>query len=132
MLGFKLNTYIQSSNNKSRRRIEPNSLPIEQLPYNSNQYDLLHSGFVVVTSAQYLPMAGSVFLSSVPNDPRNNVDIWYYSYESPSSLLLKVTQISGNFTPSNTASASMPSIGWTRLDMYQNNLTQIYKNQYNN
>ena len=83
----------------------------------------------MVTSPYYLPRG--FYLAPVASDVQNYVDIWYESYPWSGPLLLKVTQLTGDFVVSDITADALPHVGWVKLDMYSNNLTSIYKNPYN-
>ena len=124
---FQATIYMQTSSSGSRRKIFPNTLS-NLIPYTSS-YDLCHSGYVIITSPNYLPRG--FYLVPVPSDNTNYVDIWYESLPWTGPLLLKVTQITGGFTISTEVADAMPLDGYVKLDMFLNNLTTIYKNPYN-
>ena len=92
-------------------------------------FELFHSGYVVISSPNYLPRG--VYLAPIPFENQTGVDIWYESHPWTGPILLKVTQVTGSFTISNQVADSMPLNGYVKLDMFANTLTSIYKNPYN-
>ena len=73
-----------------------------------------------------------VYLSPVPSDNRNQVDIWVHSYMYHGYPLIQVSQAVGSFTKETiTVLTDMPLLGYVKLDMCANTLTQLYRNPHN-
>ena len=93
-------------------------------------YNLFHNGYVVVSSP-FVSALGA-YLTPVPSDNRNQVDVWIHSYMFHGYPLIQVSQTLGSFTRDTSSYlTALPLNGFVKLDMYGNTLIQVYRNQYN-
>ena len=115
------------------------SLGLDSSGYDDPNNSIYYSGFVVVTSPFVTPLG--MFLAPVPADPTNKVDVWVRSYPWQGTPLMQVVQSEGTFTRATVGAPgfynppiradNMPLDGYIQLDMYSNDLTQIYRNVEN-
>ena len=89
---------------------------------------IFYNGYVVASSPYTKPM--DVYLA-MTDDPLNKIFVWIKSWPANGRPLYQVTQSAGTFEASTDALAYVPSNGWSKLDIYQNTLTRIYKNPNN-
>ena len=122
--------HLYSSTSGTSRACFPDSFGPNIALRNDNNYSLFHNGYAVVSSP--FVSALGVYLSPVPSDNRNEVDIWVHSYMYQGYPLIQVSQAVGSFTKdTTTVLTAMPLSGYVKLDMYSNTLTQLYRNRYN-
>jgi hypothetical protein len=127
---YELIIHLYSSTPWASRACFPDSFGPNLALRSDINYSLFHSGYVVVSSP-FVSAAG-VYLSPVPSDNRNQVDIWVQSYMYHGYPLIQVYQAVGSFTKdTSTILTAMPLSGYVQLDMYANTLTQLYRNPYN-
>ena len=122
--------YLYASTTGTSSACFPDSFGPDLTKKDDNDYSLCHKGYVVVTSP--FVSALGVYLTPVPNDNRNQVDIWKQSDMWHGYPLVQVSQTDGSFTKdTSTIVSSLPLNGFVKLDMYANTLTQLYRNVYN-
>ena len=122
--------HLYSSTSGTSRACFPDSFGPNLALRNDNNYSLFHNGYVVVSSP--FVSALGVYLSPVPSDNTNQVDIWIHSYMYHGYPLIQVSQAVGSFTKdTTTVLTAIPLSGYVKLDMYSNTLTQLYRNVYN-
>ena len=127
---YEMKIYIYSSTPQTSRACFPDSFGPDLTKKNDPNYSLFHNGYVVVTSP--FVNALGVYLTPVPTDNRNQVDIWIHSYMYHGYPLINVSQVVGSFTKHNTTVlTALPLDGYVKLDMFANTLTQIYRNPHN-
>ena len=125
-----MNIHLYSSTSGTSRACFPDSFGPNLALRSDNNNSLFHNGYVVVSSP--FVSALGVYLSPVPSDNRNQVDIWVHSYMYHGFPLIQVSQAIGSFTKDTTTVLSeLPLLGYVKLDMYANTLTQLYRNPYN-
>jgi hypothetical protein len=107
------------------RSVDQGSGGLNFIHYNRG---IFHNGYVSVTSPLVKPLA---VLLGLTNDCLNTVDVWIQSYMWHGQPLIEASQSVGTFSRTFTQLDSMPLTGYTKLDMYQNTLTRIYKNPHN-
>ena len=127
---YNMMVHLHSSTPTTSRAVFPGSLgsPSSSL-YDDVMYSLFHNGFVIANSPFVIPIG--VYLSPVPTDNLNNVDIWIHSQPYHGVPLIQVSQTAGSFTKNFVDYAEMPLEGFIKLDMFSPLLTQIYRNPHN-
>ena len=93
--------------------------------FTDSNYSIYYNGFVVVSSPFVRPLG--IYLALVPSNPQNQVDVWIHSHPWHSRPLVQVVQSAGSFSRSFDEADAMPLNGYSKLDMYTNTLTQMYK-----
>ena len=127
---YEMKIYLYSSTPGASRACFPDSFGPNIALRSDNNYSLFHNGYVVVSSP--FVSALGIYLSPVPSDNRNQVDIWVHSYMYHGYPLIQVSQAVGSFTKdTTTVLTELPLLGYVKLDMFSNTLTQIYRNPYN-
>ena len=127
---FEMKICLYTSTTWASRACFPDSFGPNLALRSDNNYSLFHNGYVVVSSP-FISALG-VYLSPVPSDNRNRVDIWIHSYMYHGYPLIQVSQTAGSFTKDTTTIlTAMPLEGYVKLDMYANTLTQLYRNPHN-
>ena len=127
---YEMKIHLYSSTTWSSRSCFPDSFGPNLALRNDAHYSLFHNGHVVVSSP--FVSALGVYMTPVPTDNENTVDIWIHSYAYHGSPLVQVSQTSGSFTKDTTTTlTALPLLGYAKMDMYANTLTQLYRNPHN-
>ena len=123
---YQMTAHIYSTIPWNSRAIFPKSLGSTRSRYTDPNYSIYSNGFVVVTSPFVRPPG--FYLTPIPSNPKNQVEVWMHSPPWHARPLVQVVQSEGSFTKSFDERAATPRDGYMKLDMFVNTLTQIYKN----
>ena len=122
--------HLYSSTIRTSRACFPDSFGPNLALRDDANYSIFHNGYVVVSSP-FVSALGA-YLTPVPTDNENQVDVWIQSYMWHGYPLVQVSQTDGSFV--RGTATILPELllsGYVKLDMYANTLTQLYRYPHN-
>ena len=127
---YEMKIRLYSSTIGTSRACFPDSFGPNLALRDDANYSIFHNGYVVVSSP--FVSAFGAYLTPVPTDHENQVDVRIQSYMWHGNPLVQVSQTDGSFVRDTTT--VLPELllsGYVKLDMYANTLTQLFRNPHN-